>query len=175
MHKTVAEMLAEHTIMALHMTYCRAVDRCDFELLRSVFHPDARFDYGNFDGDVDGFLAMVAGGLACYLGTTHCVGNQLVELAPDGRSAWAEHYTVATHRIAADDRKPLRDFVLSIRYVDRVECRAGDSGDDWRITHRTLIRDWWRTDPVVVSSEPRVPSTARRDRDDPSCRLRTGL
>ena len=164
MRKSVEDMLAEHTIAALHSTYCRAVDRCDYPLLRSVFHPDAQFDYGNFAGPIEPFLAMVAEGLACYLGTTHFVGNQLVELAPDGLSAWAEHYTLATHRIAADDRKPLRDFVLAIRYVDRAECREGE----WRIAHRTLLRDWWRTDPVIVSRERRVPSTARRDREDPS-------
>jgi hypothetical protein len=134
----------------------------DFDLLKSCFHPDARLEFGFFGGTLDDFLAGAREQLPHFVGTTHNTGNQLVEVAGD--KAWAEHYTVATHRIAADDLGPERDFVTSVRYADLLECRDGD----WRIVRRELILDWVRSDPVVVI-EPRPEVQAgRRDRGDPS-------
>lgn len=165
MRKTIEDVVAEAAIRAVQMRYCRACDRMDFELLRECFHPDATTDYGFFGGSVDDFIAAARAGLPSYLVTTHNTGNQNVEV--DGDVAWAEHYTVATHRIAADESGPLRDFVTAVRYVDRMECRDGD----WRIARRKLVLDWARTDPVPPgATEPAVPN-ARRDREDPSYRM----
>jgi hypothetical protein len=134
----------------------------DFDLLRSCFHPDASTDYGFYAGDVDGFIAMAQSGLAAYDKTTHFTGNQLVEVAGD--SAWAEHYTVATHRCPPDEKSPLRDFVTSIRYVDDLQRRDGD----WRISRRVLILDWWRTDPVVEFGPGPQVQPGRREPGDAS-------
>jgi hypothetical protein len=88
--------------------------------------------------------------------------DQLVDV--DGDSAWAEHYTVATHRCPTDEHGPLRDFVTSIRYADRMQRRGGD----WRIAKRVLILDSWRTDPVPeLGPAPKV-QPGRRDSGDPS-------
>jgi hypothetical protein len=142
--------------------YCRAVDRVDYDLLRGCFHTDATLDYGFFGGSLDEFIASMQQQITAFAGTTHNTGNQIV--AVDGDAAWAEHYTVATHRIAADAAGPERDFVTSVRYVDRVECRDGD----WRIARRVLILDWMRSDPVTLI-EPRPDVQAgRRDRGDAS-------
>jgi hypothetical protein len=162
MRKTIEEVVAEAAIKDLHIRYCRACDRIDFDLLKSCFHPDARLEFGFFGGTLDDFLAGAREQLPHFVGTTHNTGNQLVEVSGD--KAWAEHYTVATHRIAADDLGPERDFVTSVRYADLLECRDGD----WRIVRRELILDWVRSDPVVVI-EPRPEVQAgRRDRGDPS-------
>lgn len=164
MRKTTEELQAEAAIRELHLRYCRAVDRLDFELMRTCFHPDATTDYGALHvGDVEGFIAMASAGLKAYQATTHFIGNQLVEV--DGDRAWAEHYTLATHRCAADESGPLRDFVVSFRYLDRLQRRDGD----WRISHRALIQDWSRTDPVPPGDGSTLPS-GRRDRNDPSYR-----
>jgi hypothetical protein len=165
LRKTVEELLAEAAIRDVQIRYCRAVDRKDFELLRTCFHPDATFDYGIFAGDVEAFVAMAHESLATFAGTTHFTGNQLVEVSGD--SAWAEHYAVATHRCPADEAGPLRDFVTAIRYVDDMRRRDGD----WRIFKRLLILDWSRTDPVAEAKGVRDP-TARRDRSDASYSLR---
>jgi hypothetical protein len=158
--KTIDELLAEAEIRDVQMRYCRASDRMDYDLLRACFHPDATFDYGAFFvGDVDGFIAVAERSLPAYSGTTHVTGNQLVEVKGD--SAWAEHYTLATHRCPADDKGPLRDFVTSVRYIDRLEKRDGR----WLIAKRVLILDWCRTDPV---GEVELRPTARRDREDAS-------
>jgi len=166
MRKTIDEVLAEAAIRDLQIRYCRAVDRMDWDLLRSCFHVDAQTDYGMiYKGGVDGFIAMGSTGLAAYEGTTHITGNQLVEVR--GVNAWAEHYTVATHRMPAGDDGPERDLITAIRYIDQAECRDGD----WRIAHRALVLDWWRVDPVHdLAPRPFSQPGARRDRGDPSYR-----
>jgi hypothetical protein len=164
--KTLDEVLAEAAIRDLQIRYCRAVDRMDFTLLRSCFHPDATADYGFFQGGPDAFVEMARRELQAFVGTVHFTGNQLVEVSGD--SAWAEHYTTASHRIAADESGPLRDYVTIVRYVDRLERREGD----WRIARRILILDSSRTDPVPELGPPQRAQGARRDRTDPSYTLR---
>ena len=126
MAKMIETLLAEAEIRELQMRYCRGADRMDFELLRGCFHPDATTDFGFFGGSVDEFIAAGKEGLKSYQATTHFTGNQLVEV--DGERAWAEHYTVATHRIAADDIAPERDFVTSVRYVSTGSRSAAANG-----------------------------------------------
>ena len=162
MNKTIDELLAEAAIRDVQIRYCRAVDRMDFDLLRTCFHADAAADYGFFNGGVDEFVAMAREGLKAYAGTTHFTGNQLVKVRGD--SAWAEHYTVATHRCPADESGPLRDLVTTVRYVDRMERRDGE----WRIAKRVLILDWWRADPVSeIGAAPPV-GRGKRDYSDAS-------
>ena len=166
MRKTTEEVLAEAAIKDIQIRYCRACDRMDFELLRSCFHPDATTKYGYFGGTLDEFVASAQAQLPYFVATTHNTGNQLVEVTGD--TAWAEHYTVATHRIAADEMGPERDLVTAVRYVDRLECREGD----WRIARRELILDWMRSDPVVVIEPRPEVQPGRRDRSDASYALR---
>ena len=119
-------------------------------------------DFGFFSGGIEEFVAMAKTSLESFLTTTHFTGNQLVEV--NGDSAWAEHYAVATHRCAADETGPVRDFATSVRYADRMERRAGD----WRIAKRVLMLDSWHTDPVAeLGVAPKV-QPGRRDRSDPS-------
>jgi hypothetical protein len=162
MKKTMDELLAEAAIKDIQIRYCRSCDRMDFDLMRSCFHPDATTHYGFFGGSVDDFIRGARQQLPHYVGTTHNTGNQLVEVRGD--KAWAEHYTVATHRIAADELGPERDLVTAVRYVDTLECRDGD----WRITRRELILDWMRSDPVVVIEPRPEVQSGRRDRSDAS-------
>ena len=166
MQKTLDEALAEAAIRDVQIRYCRAVDRMDFDLLRSCFHPDAVAEYGFFKGGVEAFVEMAVRELAAYTGTVHFTGNQLVEV--DGDVAWAEHYTTATHRCPADETGPLRDYVAIVRYVDRLERRDGD----WRIARRVLILDHSRTDPVPELGPGPRSQGARRDRSDPSYGVR---
>lgn len=165
MKKTIEDVIAEAAIRDVQMRYCRACDRMDFELLRACFHSDATTDYGFFGGSVDEFIASAEAALPGFEVTTHNTGNQNIVL--NGTTALAEHYTVATHRLAADEHGPLRDFITAVRYIDRMECREGD----WRIARRALVLDWTRTDPVgLVPPDPEVPR-AQRDRSDLSYTL----
>ena len=162
MKKTLEELLAEAAIRDLQIRYCRAVDRMDFDLLRSCFFPDAKTHFGFFVGSVDEFIEMGAAMLKTYAGTTHFTGNQIVEVKGD--RAWAEHYTVATHRFPADENGPAREFITFVRYIDDVEQRDGD----WRIAKRVLILDSTRMDIIADPGPDPGVQRGMRDRSDAS-------
>jgi hypothetical protein len=161
MNDIVDVLASEAYIRKLQMRYCRAVDRLDFDMLRACFHSDATLDYGFYAGGLEGFLAWTEQGLKLFTNTTHFTGNQLVEVNEDRASA--ENYTLATHRCEPNGTEPLRDFVLAIRYVDRLERRNGE----WRIAHRAFILDWWRYDSVeALGTRPPGAHAGRRGQDD---------
>jgi len=162
MPKTVEQMLAESEIRDVHARYCRSADRCDFELYRTCFHQDAVLEFSFWTGSADDFIGMAEQMLSGFAATTHFTGNQLITV--DGDAAWCEFYTLATHRIAADDNGPDRDYVCSVRYIDRMERRGGE----WRIARRKCVLDWARTDPVPDFCDGDKSGEARRDRSDPS-------
>jgi hypothetical protein len=164
--RAVQRVVDQHAIRDVVYQYCRGIDRCDYELVRSCYHPDATDDHGDYRGDIDGFLAYVQRGLPRYERTMHFIGNVLVEIddaTPD--RARAESYLVAYHRLPASSTKPERDFVAGLRYVDDFERRAGE----WRIATRVCVFEWSRIDPVPpggwVPSEGSI--TGRRDGSDP--------
>lgn len=162
MQKSMDDLLAESAIRDVQARYCRAADRVDFDLFRTCFHQDAVLQFSFFTGNVDQFIEMSEQTLARFVATTHMTGNQLIEVTGD--RAWCEFYALATHRIAADDKGPERDYVTAVRYIDRMERRDGD----WRIAHRHCVLDWARTDPVPEYCEGAKTGAARRDSSDPS-------
>jgi hypothetical protein len=156
-------LVDEAAVKRVHLRYCRAVDRMDWDLLRSCYHPEAVDDHGSFRGGVEEFVAWLGEVLPLLASTTHFTANQLVEI--DGDRAWMESYTRAYHRIAATPDSPARDYTTNMRYVDRLEKRQGE----WRILDRVLVHDSERTDPVRGGG-PLVPGgrVGTRDRTDPS-------
>lgn len=166
--KTLDDLLAEAEIRDVHIRYCRANDRRDEELMRSCFHPDAVIELHK-ELSVDEFLAMGRAILGQYTVTWHNTGNQLVEVKGD--AAWAEHYTISSHRIAADDKGPMRDWIAHGRYIDRMERRDGE----WRIARRKMVVDYTRMDPVPPGDPAGVGTGGgARDRSDPSYAMRLG-
>jgi hypothetical protein len=165
MPKTIDDLLAEAEIKDVHIRYCRANDRRDEELMRSCFHPDAVIELHEPLG-VEAFIALGREILSQFTVTWHNTGNQLVEVTGD--AAWAEHYTTSSHRMAADANGPERDFVVSGRYVDRMERRGGE----WRIARRLMLLDYSRIDPVAPGAPAPGGRTGARDRSDPSYAMR---
>jgi len=110
MSKTIDDLLAEAQIKDVHLRFCRANDRRDEELMRSCFHPDAVIELHE-TLDVEAFLALGRAVLSRFTVTWHNTGNQLVEV--NGDTAWAEHYTISSHRIAADETGAfVKQFVI---------------------------------------------------------------
>ena len=165
MPKTIDQIIAESEIKDVHLRFCRANDRRDEELMRSCFHPDAVIELHE-TLDVEAFVALGREVLGRFTVTWHNTGNQLVEV--DGDAAWAEHYTTSSHRIAADDAGPERDFVASGRYIDRMERRDGE----WRIARRLMLLDFTRLD----TNPPQPPGfgtrSGERNGNDPSYAMR---
>ena len=159
--------------------YCRAIDRLDEALLRSVFHPDSEHHHGihgpsSAPGE-DDFVAFAFGFLGTCRYTHHQLGSVLIEI--DGTRATSEAYFTAYHRLrarsdpaAAEDAAASEmDYWVGGRYLDRMEKRDGA----WRIVWRVGTTDWTRLEPpagaAVDTVDARFPS--RRSREDPVYRL----
>lgn len=129
----VTELLAQQQVRDCLMRYCRGVDRCDAELVRSAYHRDATDDHGYWKGNGWEFADfIVEAKLRDNDWTTHAVQNVLVEV--DGDVAHAESYVEASLKPRGLDE--VRVFVG--RYVDRLERRDGQ----WRIADRVVVHDW---------------------------------
>ena len=114
MDPRLAALLDKQEIEEVVLRYCRGIDRRDFELVRSCYHPDARDRHGSFDGTVDEYIAWVDGLTARYRFTMHLVGNVLIELG-DADVAACETYGVSLH--ASDDPRPFMNMATGFRYV----------------------------------------------------------
>ena len=131
----------EHEIRNVLYRYCRGIDRRDYDLVRSCYHPDATDDHGGFQGDVYGFIDYIKAGLPRFEQTMHMIGNILIEL--DGDVARSEAYTLAFHRVPASTTKPTRDYTVGLRYMDRFERRDAR----WAIADRVCVFSFQRIDP----------------------------
>jgi hypothetical protein len=161
----LAQLLAEQAIRTVMMRYARGIDRCDMELVRGCYWPEATDVHGPFSGTRDEFVAWVEPLLQRHTMTMHHLANVLVEFtgAPDAGHARAETYGVAYHagEPAGDARW---NYAAGFRYVDRVARRAGE----WRIADRVTVIEWttpWDFDRSRTAKFG--PRLARRDTADP--------
>ena len=162
MDASLQRLLDEAAIKDLQIRYCRGIDRMDWDLVRSCYHPDATDDHGDYVGGIDGFIEYCKAGTPNFVSTTHFTGNQLVEV--DGDTARAEHHAIAYHRVAAGPDGPERDLITVGRYADRLERRNGE----WRLIKRVVIVDLDRVDPVGEKWVNPALFRGRRDKSDPS-------
>jgi len=166
--------------------WCRAVDRLDFDAMRTVFHPDAVDHHGPFDGPVEDLIEWIRSRHRGIPFSMHQVGNMLIEFAGSD-VALVETYVRTTQRYPAESMQSLdqltggqqgsfecgADLFTCSRYVDRFERRNGE----WRISERTLVQDWKQVVPVAPGAPKPQPGWAvgRRDRQDPVFLQRAAL
>jgi hypothetical protein len=160
--EAVRRLLDEEAIKRVHLRYCRGIDRMDWDLVRSCYHPDATDDHGDYVGGIDGFIEYGKANLPKFTSTNHCVCNQSVDVLGD--TAFAEHYVIAYHRIPAQNGGAAKDWVANARYVDRFERRHGE----WRIASRRALVDADRVEIVRESLVPIDQERGRRDKSDAS-------
>ena len=168
---------------ALHR-YARGVDRKDWDLFRSAYHPDAHDDHGDIRGDIDSLVRAIEERHATVKQSMHVLHAVIIEFAGDDLAVVETQFTVVqTLGPEADayrrtlTREPLSeadDLQIRVygRYVDRVTRRR----DDWRIANRTVVIE----QSLVSRSASAVRdgwNLASRDGNDPIERLRreTGL
>lgn len=117
--------------------YCRAMDRIDRELGLSIWTPDATLDYGPiFRGRADDFIERVCIEHAAMEARSHQITNVIVDLGPDGRSAFSESYVTASLRDSRDGAR--KDRTIRGRYLDRW-VRIDDR---WLIAERQFAHDF---------------------------------
>lgn len=115
--------------------YSRAIDRCDMELLKTVYWPDAIDDHAIFVGNPVEFAEFVTPILRDRTkATMHTLSNTTIEL--EGDVALTETYVRAYHHMEHNGKKD--DVILGGRYLDRFARRNGE----WRVAERTFVLDW---------------------------------
>ncbi|MEA2170086.1 MAG: hypothetical protein QOF76_3386 [Solirubrobacteraceae bacterium] len=160
------ELNDERAITRVLLDYCRAVDRGDIDLLKTVYHDDAMELRGVFEGPASTFVGFVAASVEAGQEMSHATSNFRIDL--DGDAADVESYVVATITLTHPDGDKVHE-VLGARFLDRFERRDGH----WRIAVRRTIFDWSRTDPVTERTYwSRTPSPdyrmGSRSLQDPS-------
>jgi hypothetical protein len=169
---------ARLAIQDLVHRWCRAVDRLDFDAMRSVFHADASDNHNHYSGDIPGLLDWIRDRHQRITFSMHMVGNMVIEFArPD--LALVESYVWCIQRYPAEAKEALvaltggargaegqgMDLMACSRYVDRIEQRSGE----WRIARRTVITDWKGLQPFDDGAPaPRSHwNVGRHSMDDP--------
>lgn len=117
--------------------YCRAVDRCDPELLRGVYWPGAIDDHIFWRGTAESFIDYCMPILRSRDQTLHSVCNFLIRI--EGAEARVECHFHAYERIRRKSGRS-NDLTMWGRYLDRMEKRDGE----WRIAERKVVLDSWR-------------------------------
>lgn len=157
------ELIDKQALQELVLTYCRACDRRDFVLLRTLYHDDAVDEHGAmFCGSADEYVAWLPGVMANFEATVHSITNALFIVA--GAEAQGELYSVAYHRTHPPGA---REITIGGRYLDHYERRAGR----WKFRRRSLALDWCRlgtVDPSAYREFAAGAPAGRADGADPS-------
>ncbi|MDH4556991.1 nuclear transport factor 2 family protein [Pseudomonas sp. BN417] len=146
MNNDMQVLLDKQAIYEVLIRYCRGVDRCDEELIRSVYHDDAYDDHGYWRGSGSDFARFVSARLtAANLATTHSITNVLIEV--HGDTAQSESQVMAT--LVRKGSPQLAD-VMGARYLDRLSRRNGE----WKIDERTVVLDWHKVEAWADAQAP---------------------
>jgi len=151
----IEDLVARRDIYAVLTRYSRALDRCDVDLMRSVYWPDGTDSHGVFDGNAADFADFIVREIQEWFETTmHGLMNVHMEIAGD--RAATETYLFAYHKVRAAKADEIfgsrymqmyagkgldpahHTFYFGGRYLDQFERRDGE----WRILHRKVVMDW---------------------------------
>jgi hypothetical protein len=141
----IQEILDKESIRDLVHIYCRAADRHDHELMRTLYHEDAHDDHGSFfKGKAMEFIDLLpeiqkSMGILHHNVTTHNIHLK-------GNKAEGETYILAFHQVLTDDQQ--FDVLIGGRYFDEYEKRNGT----WKFSSRAVDADWaYVNDPSKVN------------------------
>ncbi|WP_298686526.1 nuclear transport factor 2 family protein [uncultured Sphingomonas sp.] len=156
----VRALVDKDRIRELGLLYCRAVDRKDVALLRTLYTEDATDTHGDtFDGPAAAYCDFIEKSVPHMPYSGHHVCNHLIAL--DGEEADGEIYAIATHVIPDRQGGWLED-IRWVRYIDRYRREADGC---WRFAKRIVTYDHQSlrplgTPPVDVGDGSGDPSYA---------------
>lgn len=181
----LALLLARAEIHDRILGWTRGVDRKDWDLAASIFHPGAIDDHGIYVGPVDGLIDALKTRHAGIEMSMHFIGNVFIEFA-DALTAAVESYCLVWQRYGLEDRaaravisggvdtsdQPI-DMLMSARYVDRFALRDGA----WKIDRRTTTFERSMRFNVPADGPKMSPewTLGTRDASDPLMLLRREL
>lgn len=141
----LARIITEQEIRRCLLDYCRGIDRCDAELVASVYHADATDDHGGFRGLGVDFARYATAKLREHAeATMHVIGDSIIEFTAADR-AEVETPVLAWHRCRDEDGPYLERF--GGRYIDTFERRDGR----WLISHRLVTHDWDAVERITLA------------------------
>lgn len=151
----IEDLVARRDIYAVLTRYSRALDRCDVDLMRSVYWPDGTDSHGVFDGNAADFADFIVREIQEWFEVTmHGLMNVHMEIAGD--RAATETYLFAYHKVRESKAQEIfgsrymrmfagkgldpahHTFYFGGRYLDQFERRD----EEWRILHRKVVMDW---------------------------------
>ncbi|QUT07343.1 nuclear transport factor 2 family protein [Sphingobium phenoxybenzoativorans] len=154
------DLVARRDVYAVLTRYCRALDRADVELMRTVYWPDGVDIHGIYSGNAAEFVEFIISEITQYFEMgTHCLLN--VDIKVDGDVACSESYLYSACRVRENMTEAMfgsryfkmrggrgldagnEQFVMAGRYLDRLERRNGE----WRIAKRQVVMDWNDSNP----------------------------
>jgi ketosteroid isomerase-like protein len=158
-------LLDKQEIHEVLMRYCRALDRLDEQMLRTVVQPDSVWVRGTHvvrgPDVVPDLLNLYKRGDS----TTglHTICNELIEVYGD--VALSECYWISYSTGMRDGQEYASE--VAGRYVDRWERREDRQ---WKIAHRTFLVEWMRSEPAAKRDLGRDFKSGLRSREDVSYR-----
>ena len=160
----VQQLLDREAIRECMFRYCRGIDRCDEQALRSAYWPDATDQHGPYQGSASGFIDWALQKLQACERAVHIISNLSITFHEPSAAA-VESYFQALQR-EPDAQGVQREMFLAGRYIDRFEKRDGE----WRIAKRMVVYDWMRHLGTPEGTEAqrfgaRVPQGARFPHD----------
>jgi hypothetical protein len=193
LEKQLQRLIDQQEIERVLKIYCRAIDRLDVDLLKSVYHPDGTDDHGSFSGNAQEFAVQIMANLReSILDGMHTVTHSVIDV--EGEFATSESYYWAYQRCPGGRGKVSaffgesyaravaeqglldteHDFFCGGRYIDLFEKRAGQ----WRILRRKITNEWNVVQPSRrITSEGHIAAynlPGRRDKGDPVYLNRVG-
>ena len=157
----IEELISRSKCYDVLTRYCRALDRADVALMRSVYWDDGIDNHGVFNGNAAEFAEFIVAEIQQWFDVTmHAIAN--VHMEVHGDTVYSEAYLSAYHKVRGDRDKVEEifgsrylsgfdwskvegvphDFIFGGRYIDRLERRGGE----WRIAKRQVVMDWNRND-----------------------------
>ena len=135
MEQQLQELLDRKACEDVLMRYGRTLDWLDEAGQESCFWPDAKVDYGFFQGSGEDWTPTVMPVEAASPRRWHVSTGVMVQV--NGDTAKGESYglTVAS---SENEEGELVDTMFGGRYLDELEKRDGQ----WRISTRSYIADW---------------------------------
>lgn len=164
LENTLYRLSAERDIKDILNRYARAADRCDVDLMKACYHPDAIDDHGFFSGNAWDFCDFVVRELRELELSVHSLSNSIIEF--DGDRAFVETHYAVIHRIKSF--LGFTDFYHHGRYLDVFEIRAGN----WKIARRLICQDgerWLQTANFtgLLKGNRNLPLQGCKDDRDP--------
>lgn len=143
----LARLIDKMEIEEVILRYTRGLDRRDWDAVRSVYHPDAIDEHGDYRGGPENFVLGLIERHKTVEQSMHFVTNLAVEMAGSD-DALVETYFITLQRVLPTPGTPLPPYayrtavgdgsavqvMVAGRYIDHMTRYQGE----WRILHRQV-------------------------------------